>query len=103
MTDTGAGVARTEDPRAENPGAEATGAEPGSRFQRYRERIEELAFAIRNGAERHAPPEVLTGLAATAKNVAQYLDDMAERARVKQAKEEAAPEPTERAESASKD
>jgi hypothetical protein len=54
---------------------------------------------------------VLSGLAATAKNVAQYLDGMAERARVKQEKEEApvrkvseqVPEPTEGAESASKE
>jgi hypothetical protein len=45
---------------------------------------------------------VLTGLAAAAKNVAQYLDDMAERARVKQAELEAAPEPEERTGSASK-
>ena len=63
----------------------------------------------RDRAEQHAPPEVLSGLAATAKNVAQYLDGMAERARVKQAKEEApmpqpgeqVPEPTEQAERAS--
>jgi len=48
-------------------------------------------------------------LAATARNVAQYLDGMAERARAKQAKEEArvpkpaeqAPEPTEQAKSTS--
>jgi hypothetical protein len=42
-------------------------------------------------------------LAGTAKNLAHYLDGMAERARVKQATEEAAPEPTEQADSASKD
>jgi hypothetical protein len=52
---------------------------------------------------------VLSGLAATAKNVALYLDGMAARARMKQAKEEApvpkpaeqVPEPTEQAENAS--
>jgi hypothetical protein len=86
-----------------DPEGEGTGAQPGSRLQRYRKRIEELAISIRDGAEQHAPPEVLTGLAATAKNLAQYLDDMAERARVKQAQLEAAPEPAERPESASKD
>jgi hypothetical protein len=86
-----------------DPQGEGTGAEPGSRVQRYRKRLEELAFSIRDGAEQHAPPEVLTGLAAAAKNVARYLDDMAERARVKQAELEAAPEPAERTESASKD
>jgi hypothetical protein len=50
-------------------------------------------------------------LAATAKKLAQYLDGMAERARVKQAKEEAPapkpaeqkPEATDQAESASKE
>jgi hypothetical protein len=54
---------------------------------------------------------VLSGLAATAKNVAQYLDGMAERAQAKQAKEEApvpkpaepVPEPTEQTKSASND
>jgi hypothetical protein len=105
MTDTGAEVTRTEDPRAND-----TEAENGSR-QHYRKRIEQWAFALRDGAEQHAPPEVLRRLAATAKNVARYLDGMAARARVKQAKEEASvpepteqvPKPTERAESASKD
>jgi hypothetical protein len=71
-------------------------AEHGSRLQQYRKRIEKLASSLRDGAEQHAPPEVLSGLAATAKNVAQYLDGMAARARVKQAKEETpVPEPAE--------
>jgi hypothetical protein len=104
MTDTGGEVTRAEDPRAED-----TGPEPGSRLEQYRKLIEERASALRDRLEQHAPPEVLSGLAATAKNVAQYLAGMAERARVKQAKEEApvpepaeqAPEP-EQAESASK-
>jgi hypothetical protein len=86
-----------------DPHREGTRSQPGSRLQRYRKRIEELAFSIRDGAEQHAPPEVLTGLATTAKHVAQYLDDMAERARVKQAELEAAPEPEARTEGASKD
>jgi hypothetical protein len=111
MTDTGGEVTRAEDRRAED-----TGAEPGSRLQRYRKRSEEWALALRDGAEQHAPPEVLSGLAATAKNVAQYLDGMAERARAKQAEKtvpepseqgpepsEQGPEPTEQTESASKD
>jgi hypothetical protein len=99
MTDTGADVTRAEDPRAGDPGAEQ-----GSRLQQYRKRTEEWALTLRDGAEQHAPPEVLSGLARTAKNVAQYLEGMAERARVKQAKGEApVPEPTEQAESASKE
>ena len=65
----------------------------GSRLEQYRNRIEEWASAVRDGAEQHAPPEVLSGLAATARNVARYLDGMAERARVKQANEEAVAEP----------
>jgi hypothetical protein len=106
MTDPGADA-----PRAENTPAEETEAGPGSRLHQYRKRTEEWALALRDGAEQHAPPEVLSGLAATAKKLAQYLDGMAERARVKQAKEEAPapkpaeqePEPTEQAESASKE
>ena len=92
MTDTGA-----ESTRAEGPPPEDTGAEPGSRLQQYRKRTEKWAVALRDGAEQHAPPEVLSGLAGTAKKLAQYLDGMAERARAKQAKEEAVPEPAEQA------
>jgi hypothetical protein len=106
MTDTGAEVTRAEDPRPAD-----TGAEPGSRLKQSRERIEEWVVALRDGAEQHAPPEVLSGLAGTAQKLAQYLDGMAERARVKQVKGEApvpeaserVPEPTERAENASKE
>jgi hypothetical protein len=91
MTDTGAEVSRPEDSRAKD-----TEAEQGSRLQHYRKRIEGWASGLREGAEQHAPPEVLSRLAATAKKVALYLDGMAERARVKQAKEETAvPEPAE--------
>jgi hypothetical protein len=105
MRDTGEEVAPAQDPRAES-----TPTEHGSRLQRSRKRIEEWAFSLRDGAEQHAPPEVLSGLATAATSVAQYLDGMAERARVKQAKEEApvpkpaeqVPEPTEQAESASR-
>src|SRR5919108_4960028 len=92
MTGTGGEVTRAEDPRAEN-----TRAEPGSRLEQYRKRTEEWALALRDGAEQHAPPEVLSGLARTAKNVAQYPEGMAERARLKQAKEKAVPEPGEHA------
>jgi hypothetical protein len=117
MTDPGTEGTRAEDPLAEDPRAKDTEAEHGSRLQQYRKRIERWAFTLRDGAEQHAPPEVLRRLAATAKNVALYLDGMAARARVKQAKEEASvaeptevpgpteqvPKPTGHAESASKD
>jgi hypothetical protein len=115
VTDAEAEVKRAEDPlvedrRGEDPRAEDTLAEPGSRRRQYRKRIEEWASALRAGAEQHAPPEVLSGLAATAKNIALSLDGMAARARVKQAKEEAplpapteqVPAPTAQAESPSK-
>jgi hypothetical protein len=96
---------------AEDPRDKDTGVEHGSRLQHYRTRVEERASALRNGVEQHAPPEVLSGLAATAKKVAEYLDGMAQRARVKQAQEEApvpsaadqVTEPTEQAESAEKE
>jgi hypothetical protein len=102
MTSMGGKVTRPEEDRR----AEDTGAEHGSRLQQYRRRIEEWASSLRDGAEQHAPPEVLTGLAATAKNVAQYLDGMAERARAKQEAPvpkpaEQVPEPTEQAKSTS--
>jgi hypothetical protein len=90
MMNTGPEATGAEDARAEE-----TETEPGSRLQQYRKRTEESAPALRDRAEQHAPPEVLEGLARTANNVAQYLEGMAERARVKQAKEEALPEPAE--------
>jgi hypothetical protein len=108
MTDTGGEVKRAEDPRPEGALGKDMPAQ-GSRLEQSRRRIGERASALRDGVEKHAPPEVLSGLAAAAKNVALYLDGMAERARVKQAMEEApvptpeeqVPEPTEQAESAS--
>ena len=96
MADTGAEVTPGEDQLAEDPRAKEKGAEQGSRLKQYRKRIEDGASSLRDRAEQHAPPEVLSGLATTAEKVAQYLGGMAARARVKQAKEEApAPKPTE--------
>jgi hypothetical protein len=109
MADTSAEVTPAEDQLAEDPRAKETGGGQGSRLEQYRKRIKESASSLRDGAEQHAPPEVLSSLATAAQKVAQYLDGMAERARVKQAQEEAAvpkpaeqvPESTEQAESAS--
>jgi hypothetical protein len=125
MTDTGGEVPRTEDPGPEGARGTDVAGDQGSRLEESRKRIAERASALRDGVEKHAPPAVLSGLAAAARNVALYLDGMAERARVKQAKEEAplpepteqvpkpaeqvpepteqVPEPTEQADSASKD
>ena len=109
MTDSGGEVTGAEDPLAgERPGKDAPTGQ-GSRLEQYRNGIEEWASALRDGAEQHAPAEVLRGLATTARNVARCLDGVAERAPVKQAKDEApaskpadqVPEP-EQAESASK-
>ena len=98
MTETGGEVPRAEDPRPEGAPGEDMAGEQGSRLEQSRKRIGERASAIRDGVEKHAPPEVLRGLATTARNVARVLDGMAERARVKQAKGEAPlPEPLERA------
>ena len=95
MTDTGAEVTRAEDPRTREPPGTDTVTGQGSRLEQYRKRIEEWASALRDGAEQHAPPEVLSGLATTARNVARYFNGMAERARMKQAQERAVSESAE--------
>lgn len=79
------------------PRPEDTAAEPGSRLQQYRKRTEEWASALRDSAEQHAPPELLSGLARTARNLAQYLEGLAESARAKQAEKGAVPQPEEQA------
>jgi hypothetical protein len=97
MTGTGGEVTGPAEPRPEDAAAEG-----GSRLQQYRKRTEEWASALRDSAEQHAPPELLSGLARTARNLAQYLEGMAESARARQADkgpvpqpEEQPPEPTE--------
>jgi hypothetical protein len=96
MADTGAEVTHAEDRRPGEPLGKDAETGQGSRLELYRNRIEEWASALRDGAEQHAPPEVLSGLATTARNVARYLDGMAERVRVRQAKEDApVPKPAE--------
>jgi hypothetical protein len=62
-----------------------------SRLQEYQQRLEKLMEAGREGLERQAP-EVLDKLAATARNMAQRLDDMASEARRTRAEKEARPE-----------
>jgi hypothetical protein len=61
-------------------GAQDTGGEEQPRGKRYDERIEEWVRGLQEGAEERAP-EVLSGLAATAKDVARFLEDKAEQAR----------------------
>lgn len=65
----------TSDPTAE--------ADQVSRLKRYDKRVEEWLASLKDEAEQRSP-EVLGALAAKAKDVAEYLDKMAERARSKQ-------------------
>ena len=68
----------------ENTGAEDANAEDLSPPQRFDKRIEKWILGLRDQADEHTP-EVLDGLAATAKSVATYLDDMAAQVRQKRA------------------
>jgi hypothetical protein len=58
-------------------------ADQVSRLKRYDKRVEEWLASLKEEAEQRSP-EVLGALAAKAKDVAEYLDKMAERARSKQ-------------------
>ena len=51
-----------------------------SRLRRYDQRIEEWIASLREGAEQRSP-EVLSALATKAKDVGDYLDKLADRAR----------------------
>jgi hypothetical protein len=76
-----------------------TGGDQPSRFGRYDERIEELVGAFSDQVER-VGGKALDELAATAKRLAQRLEDVAEQARLKREKENAGPEPGGHSESA---
>ena len=62
-----------------------------SRLQEYKQRLEGLAADARVGIERQAP-DVLDKMSATARNIAQRLDDMASDARQRAEETEATPE-----------
>jgi hypothetical protein len=79
-----------------------TGADQPSRFSRYDERIEELVGAFSDQVER-VGGKALDELAATAKRLAQRLEDVAEQARLKREKENAGPERGEQSETASQE
>jgi hypothetical protein len=57
-------------------------AEQVSRLKRYDNRVEEWLASLKDEAGQRSP-EVLNALAAKAKDVAEYLDKMAEKARSK--------------------
>lgn len=59
-----------------------------SRLKEYQQRLEKLMEAAREGLERQTP-EVLDKLAATARSMAQRLDEMANEARRTRAEKEA--------------
>jgi len=59
-------------------------AEQVSRLKRYDNRVEEWLASLKEEAGQRSP-EVLGALAAKAKDVAEYLDKMAEQARSKRA------------------
>jgi hypothetical protein len=61
------------------------------RLHEYQKRLEELMSSAREGIGRQTP-EVLDKLAATAKNIGQRLEDMANDARQRTADQEATPE-----------
>ena len=64
----------------EPPQSEATESEQVSRLTRYDQRLEEWLTSLKDEAEQRSP-EVLSALAAKAKEVAEYLDKMADKAR----------------------
>ena len=64
-------------------------AEQISRLKRYDNRVEEWLASLKEEAGQRSP-EVLGALAATAKDVAEYLDKLAEQARSKRATDDVA-------------
>jgi hypothetical protein len=62
--------------------SETSEAEEVSRLKRYDKRVEEWLASLKEGAEERSP-EVLSSLAAKAKDVGNYLDKLAEQARTK--------------------
>ena len=58
----------------------AAGGDQESRLKRYDQRIEEWLTSLKEGAEQRSP-EVLSALATKAKDVGDYLDKLADRAR----------------------
>ena len=65
-----------------------------SRLQEYKQRLDDLMDEARGQVERQAP-DALDKMAATARNIAQRLDDMASDARHRAAERDATPESAE--------
>jgi hypothetical protein len=96
-------LATHSDPESIHAPDETAESEQYSRLKRYDRRLEEWLTSLKDEAEQRSP-EVLGALAAKAKDVAEYLDKMAERARSKQVADDStslpAQEPSEADESA---
>ncbi len=60
----------------------ATDSDQESRLKRYDQRIEEWITSLKEGAEQRSP-EVLSALATKAKDVGDYLDKLADKARTR--------------------
>ena len=69
---------------------ETTDSEQLSRLKRYDQRVEEWLASLKDEAGQRSP-EVLSALAAKAKDVGEYLDKMAEKARSRSEASEGAP------------
>ena len=66
--------------QSETSQSETSESEQVSRLKRYDKRVEEWLTSLKDEAGQRSP-EVLSALAAKAKDVAEYLDKMAEKAR----------------------
>jgi hypothetical protein len=70
----------TEPERGETVDTTVTERDQESRLKRYDQRVEEWLTSLKEEAEQRSP-EVLSALSAKAKDVADYLDRLAEKAR----------------------
>ena len=73
-------TAPTEPERTNTADESAADNDQESRLSRYDQRIEEWLTSLKEGAEQRSP-EVLSALATKAKDVGDYLDKLADRAR----------------------
>ena len=70
----------TETERTNTADESVTDNDQESRLRRYDQRVEEWLTSLKEGAEQRSP-EVLSALATKAKDVGEYLDKLADRAR----------------------
>ena len=76
-------TAPTETERTNTADESAADNDQESRLRRYDQRIEEWLTSLKEGAEQRSP-EVLSDLATKAKDVGDYLDKLADKARSRQ-------------------